>query len=149
MTEAERFEKYVSPEPNSGCWLWTGSGFDGYGNFAFRGKPTRAHRVSYTIYVGEIPSGLYVCHKCDVRACVNPDHLFLGTHEDNQADKARKGRGRCNDRHGSLHPMARLTEAQVLAIRADQRTQAAIAADYGITFQTVSDIKRRKRWGHL
>lgn len=92
----ERFMKFVSPEPNSGCWLWTGGTVQpgGYGVFAPRTSPqTTAHRVSWMLFVGPIPDGLQVCHHCDVRLCVNPDHLFLGTSQDNHSDMVRKKRG--------------------------------------------------------
>lgn len=95
----ERFMQYVSPEPNTGCWLWTGAlSKDGYGNFNLRRKTVRAHRLSYELFVKPIPTdvayhGICVCHKCDVRSCVNPDHLFLGTQLDNVLDMVEKGRG--------------------------------------------------------
>jgi len=144
----ERFEAKYIPEPNSGCWLWEGATLPyGYGQFAVRkGLMNLAHRVSWLLHRGEIPKGLNVLHKCDVPGCVNPDHLFLGTHADNVADKVSKGRGS----HGSRNGMSTLTEADVLAIRADPRTpQWVIAKDYGITQQTVSIIKTRKKWKHL
>ena len=79
-------------EKTASCWMWKGSTSHGYGNKMFRGKCWFAHRLIYTILKGEIPSGLNVCHICDVKLCVNPDHFFLGTDKDNQQDRRRKGR---------------------------------------------------------
>lgn len=98
----ERFMRNVSPEPNTGCWLWTGSLQKGYGAFCVDGKLNRAHRVSYVLFVGPLHKwtgyhDVCVCHKCDVPACVNPEHLFLGTQKANQRDKENKGRG--------IHPL--------------------------------------------
>jgi hypothetical protein len=77
------------------CWLWTrGKTSDGYGTFRVNGKPELAHRFSYRTHNGMIPSGILVCHTCDETRCVNPDHLFLGTQNDNMKDMAAKGRGR-------------------------------------------------------
>lgn len=88
----DRIIANVEPEPNSGCWLWTaGLGGSGYGALRY-GTPTRAHRVSYMVFVGPITDGLFVCHRCDTPLCVNPDHLFLGTAKDNAVDAMRKGR---------------------------------------------------------
>ena len=79
------------PDPN-GCWLWHESGAQGYGTLGFYGKKWLAHRLAWAAYKGTIPKGLHVLHKCDVRQCCNPDHLSLGTHQENMADMMRKGR---------------------------------------------------------
>lgn len=91
---AERFFEKVSPCPNTGCWLWTGSWTgNGYGCFWSGSRRYRAHRFSYEVACGPIPRGLGVLHKCDVRFCVNPDHLFIGTKQDNSTDMRIKARG--------------------------------------------------------
>ena len=88
-----RFNAKWTPDPGTGCWLWTASlTGPGYGQFGVKGRVELAHRVSYELHVGAIPDGLCVLHRCDVRHCVNPNHLFLGTHSDNSRDCVSKGR---------------------------------------------------------
>ena len=144
----ERFWKKVDKSTLSGCWEWMAYKLpQGYGRFRVAGRMQLAHRVSYELTHGPIPDGMFVCHRCDNRGCVNPDHLFLGTQADNLRDMREKGRAA--PVVGEAHGAARLTEADVLAIRADTRTQAAIAADYGVTQPLVNKIKRRKTWAHV
>lgn len=94
----EAFWRYVKKTKT--CWLWTASGSNGYGNFGAtftkNGKKVKktfqAHRFSYELHKGKIPKGMCVCHSCDNPPCVNPTHLFLGTHQANQSDMVKKGR---------------------------------------------------------
>lgn len=134
-----------------GCWLWQAGTFaSGYGIFRVGDKLLKAHRVAYELYFGPIPVGLCACHRCDVRACVNPGHLFLGTRKDNNAD--RDAKGRTNTPKGEAHGSARLTAAQVRAIRASARngkTHQSLAADYGVCRQNITDICLGRRWKHL
>lgn len=98
------FSDMFIPEPNSGCWLWIGACDSvGYGNFRIKNKSWKAHRFSWTIHNGIIPDGLFVLHKCDVRPCINPNHLFLGTHLDNMRDMHAKGRARCGGHRKRLY----------------------------------------------
>lgn len=152
-TTLERFEAKFEPCPITGCWLWNASTYPyGYGRFHLDGKTQYAHRVSYQLYVGEIPAGLFVCHKCDVKWCVKPDHFFIGTSADNMRDKTSKGRGKVPAQYGEKNSMSKLTEGQALEIyqrvHAGER-QTDLAAEYQIHQVTVSDIKRGYRWAHL
>jgi len=113
------------------------------------GKSGNASRTSYRVFNGPIAPGLHVLHQCDNPRCINPGHLFLGTHDDNMADKRAKKRGKSISRPGTKNPAAKLNETQVLAIRADARSQVAIAAEYGVSQMMISCIKRRTKWTHI
>ena len=141
-----RFADMYIPEPNSGCWLWTGpdAGY-GYGRVGADGGAMRAHRASWLLYRGDIPAGKIVCHKCDVRCCVNPDHLFLGSHDDNMRDMVRKGR--THKWAGIEKRQSKLTPEAVLAIRASGQTHRELAEQYGVNSSAISLAKSGKRWG--
>lgn len=98
------------------CWLWARSVTGGYGRVHYLGKDSKAHRVAYLLSRGAIPIGLMICHKCDVRICVRPAHLFLGTHLDNMADRNSKGRQSSGERHWlRKNPEARLLRSGELS----------------------------------
>lgn len=148
----ERFWQKVNK--TEACWLWTASTHEfGYGVIGCPDRPgrtLRAHRVSWEWAHGEIPKGLLVLHKCDVPACVNPDHLFLGTHKDNSDDKVSKGRqAKIGNGRGEESPNSKLTWEKVRDIRKRSEsgeTQRSIAARYGIDKSNVAAIIRKKTW---
>jgi len=143
----KRLEQYTSIDHASGCHLWIGPKREGYGRLKIQGKMIGVHRLVYSMSKGEIPSGMLVCHSCDTPACVNPEHLFLGSDKDNSDDKVSKGRqARCP---GELNGRAKLTAEQVLRIRNDNRLLKEIAADYGVTLSVISHIKTRRSWKHI
>ncbi len=143
-----RFEKKYISEPNTGCWLWIGGCTGrGYGTMHLT-NPRRmvgAHVVSYMLFRGDVPTGLDVRHTCDVVCCVNPEHLVLGTRKQNMADAKARGR----HAHGSRCGQAKITEQDVINIRADKRSQSQIAKQYGLSQATVSVLINRKTWKHV
>lgn len=164
MMVRERFDSKFIPEPTTGCWLWTAAVTSQcYGRFSVGRKTLRAHRVAYELYIGIIPDGLHVLHKCDQPPCVNPEHLFLGTHADNTADMCAKGRqarvrGDTNGTRlhpervvrGESHHSAKLTEEQVRAIRAAEGLSHQCLADaYGVSRPHISYIRSSKKWAHI
>ena len=148
----KRFEDKIdrSGGPDA-CHEWQEGLRSGYGRFWYEGKSVGAHRFAYEMEYGPIPEGAYVLHSCDNKKCVNPAHLRVGTPQDNMDDKMERGRG--NPVQGINHPGAKLTEAQVLEIRAvysrGGRTQRSLATEYGIAQSLVSMIVNRRLWGHL
>jgi hypothetical protein len=143
----EAFEARVKPNP-TGCLEWTGAKIkDGYGMIKVGGVSTLAHRFSYERHVSAIPSDRKVLHTCDNPSCVNPDHLFLGTDQDNVDDMFAKGRGR--KASGEAHGRTKLTETDVLAIKSDPRKYRDIATAFGIGKSTVGYIKSGKNWPHV
>lgn len=151
----ERFEEKFLPEPNSGCWLWTAScGTSGYGQIGrgVRGAPPlMAHRASWEIYRGIIPNGLCVCHKCDNRLCVNPDHLFLGSDAENLRDARNKGRFDVaySNRRGEGGPNSRLKTTDVLKIIASTEPNNVLAQTFNTSSVNICQIKSGVRWRWL
>lgn len=144
-TTIERFEAKYIPVTETGCWLWIGGHYrNGYGTFTMPHRTScKAHRASWVLHNGSIPEDLQVLHKCDVRACVNPNHLFLGTNADNRIDCVKKGR--------MNHP-ARLTVEQVKEIRsmrASGVTTQILSDKFQISAGYVRAIVLRRNWAHV
>lgn len=135
-------------DSGSGCHIWLGACTnDGYGTIRFRCKPSRTHRVAWELKNGPIPPGLLVLHKCDVPKCVNPDHLFLGTQQENMNDMVRKKRDRpCR---GARQPHAKLTDSAVREIRSSSENQYILADRYGVSQGTITRVKTRRGWAHV
>lgn len=139
-------------QPN-GCWEWNlNIREDGYGGVVARdGKKSLAHREAWKITHGEIPSKMEICHRCDNRKCINPDHLFMGTHTDNMRDMRQKERHKPHI--GSKHGMAILDESKVQAIRQEYRTGnftlQQLADINGVTIHAIWRVVHRKNWKHI
>ncbi len=148
MAIRNNLESAYEPITESGCWIWMRAlSSSGYGTLQVDGKTVLAHRHMYETCAGTIPEGMHVLHKCDIRCCVNPAHLFLGTNADNVADRVAKGRQ--SPLQGEQHGNAKLTEAQVISIREDHRTLRVIGEEYGVTLSNVFLIRHRAAWGHI
>ena len=154
-TTEERFWSKVNKTDD--CWLWTGKiNATNYGQILSNGKYIKVHRYSWVLHYGEIPEidgsdirGTCVLHKCDTPACVNPDHLFIGTHSDNMRDMASKSRGM--SLKGSEIGTSKLSDKDVLEIRSKYPSvmQSVLAEEYGVSQPVISKIVRRERWTHI
>lgn len=132
------------------CWIWKGAKISGYGTFKCGFRSQKAHRISWLILRAVIPNGMDVLHKCDNPACVNPNHLFLGTDLDNARDRVSKGRQ--YDLKGHKHPLTKLTEADVLKIR-ELATKGfgntRLGKRFGVCGSAIGHIVHRKNWKHI
>lgn len=147
MSLDEKLAFWSSRMPN-GCLEWHGSlNEDGYGILYVDGASRMAHKVSLEHAEGPLPKGICACHKCDNRICIDPDHLFPGTRRQNNADMVAKGRNTAPQ--GEAHFRAKLTDADVRAIRVSDDAHRVIAANFGVTHGLVGQIKRRTIWRHL
>lgn len=132
-------------EKTDSCWIWkAGKNPDGYGMMFYHGKYKGAHRISWSIHHGDIPDGLCVLHRCDVRNCVNPEHLFLGNHKKNMEDMCRKGRHALGNR--------KLTDSNVIEIKKLielGNQNLTIARKFNMDPSTISNIRYGKHWSNL
>lgn len=141
------FDAKWSMDPETGCWMWTAAKTQhGYGKLANgKGGWTLAHRASWGLHRGHPPEGMCVLHKCDTPACVNPDHLFLGSHQDNMRDRDRKRRGI----HGTRHPSAKLNPKLAREIRELSSVgwrKCELARAYGVTAPSIGKILEGRSW---
>lgn len=151
---AEKFHSRAMPEPNSGCWLWTGTyDREGYGRIyiASLQKYVRAHRLSMILHGRSIPDGMLVLHKCDNPTCVNPDHLWAGTNRENIEDRFVKGRSAVSDKIF----LTKLTEADVMEIRRSYVPRSklygarALARKYGVGEGAIHNALSHRTWAHV
>jgi HNH endonuclease len=152
MTLQDRFDAKYIPEPNSGCWLWTAAALQsGYGILCLdlaippKNKERLAHRISWILKNGEIPSGMHVLHRCDMPCCVNPDHLFLGTSKDNTHDQMKKQRMPL----GEGRRFAKLHEEAVRQIRTSDKSDIALAKQFGVSDSAVWMVRSGRTWKHV
>lgn len=133
-----------------GCWVWQlALGPGGYGTIRYQGGNIAAHRLAYMVATGtpRPPRHIDICHRCDVRPCVNPAHLFAGTRKENMADCIRKGRfSPVPVLSGDASPNSKLTSAQVALIRSDGRPGRALARAYGVDKGTIASIRKGLTW---
>lgn len=153
-TAAKRFWAKVTC--TSGCWWWTGALRNGYGviKLPARRSPTYAHRLAYLLAFGVDPGSLFVCHTCDQRRCVRPEHLFLGTSADNMRDARMKGRVADPPPalRGTAHHLSKLTPAAIDVIRATPRRYGSgrqLARRFGVSESTISCVRRGLTWRHI
>lgn len=151
VSPTDLYHRYIVVTPD--CWQWKGKADrKGYGTFTttWSGEKTTywAHRFSWEMHNGPILNGLHVLHHCDTPSCTNPDHLFLGTHQDNMRDMAIKGR----NAHGSRSPSAKLTEESVHCILSMLKSgvpDSEVAATYSVHRRTITDIRLNRTWRHI
>lgn len=149
----DRIMRSSIPEPNCGCWLWTGTiknSVSPYGSITIGSRSDgtrrteRAHRYAYRVIKGEIPQGMEVCHHCDVPSCVNPDHLWLGTKQENAADRDRKGRNK--PQFGEVNGQSRLSLSDVAEIRASPMGCRRLSRAYGVDKKTIQRVRNGTHW---
>jgi len=152
-TPLERFALKYKLNTRTNCWVWSGDTNDrGYGIFRYQDRRQRAHRVAWLLYRGKISLGKCVLHKCDNPPCVNPKHLYVGTHQQNMKDMALRGRARGGRLLGEHNGFSKFIAAEVHLIRdwsANGKTNKWIADYFKVTPGAISHIVTRKNWTHI
>jgi hypothetical protein len=154
MIDKDKFLSRVEPTTESGCWIWSGATLKGGYGICYDGvKSVTAHRLSYRLFKGEIPSDKMVLHTCDVRCCVNPNHLYLGSHSDNMKDRSDRGRTASGHKTTSYmgvgHHKAKLCENDVRFIKASDFTQTKLAEMFSVSIAAIGYIKTGRNWKHI
>lgn len=135
---------------NTGCWIWTGTKINrGYGSMLWERRYHLTHRLAWMSTKGNIPKGLQVLHHCDVKACVNPDHLFVGTQKQNMADMDEKGRRRNGPSPGEKNGIAKLTARRVRQARSSDKPHRFFAEKFGVSIALISLVRLRRIWKHI
>jgi len=144
---SEKIERLSVKIPESGCWIWIGSlNLGGYGKTGLgKGFGISAHRASYEEKFGKIPNGLMALHSCDVKCCVNPDHIFLGTQQDNMDDKVSKNRQANGEKHG----MSKLKEEEAKEIKYSKEETNILASRFNCSKVTIRQIRQGLFWKHI
>lgn len=148
IPEIERF--FSSVDKTESCWNWTGyCDANGYSRITIRSELFLGHVLSYLLHYGPIPDKLHVCHSCDNPKCVNPKHLWLGTHQENMKDRNEKGRCGVSGRYGEDINTSKLTEEQVREIRScveKGAKQTQMAKRFGVSRSTINSLIKRRTW---
>lgn len=150
-TIAQDFDSYWIENQQTGCWEWQrAKTAAGYGNFRASDGIVLSHRFSYERTHGAIPDGMFVLHRCDNRSCVNPSHLFLGSHADNMRDMKDKGRANGGGLGGEFNGQSKLTYEKVAEIKtlwaAGQTSQHKLASKFGVSQKIIHNIVTGKAW---
>lgn len=128
------------------CIEWSGAKkSSGYGHVTINKKQLMVHRLAYRLFLGQIPNDKLVCHSCDNKLCINPSHLFLGSHKDNSQDASKKGLLS----FGSRRYNAKFDESVALKIKTSNKKSRFLAEKYGVCLQTIRNIKAGRRWRHV
>ena len=146
----KRFYDKIDIKSETECWNWRACKLNGYGQFKVSGKTTSAHRYMYELVKGRIPKGIHVLHTCDNPSCVNPNHLFLGTHKENMEDKVRKGR--MVDISGEKCGTSKLKETDILIIRELSEkgySGVMLSTLFLVTPGAINQILNRRTWRHI
>lgn len=154
--DEDRFWEKAEPIPLAGCWVWTGTlSNNGYGTFRIGSltdgtrRNISAHRYAAELCYGAIPAGMQALHHCDNKLCVNPEHLYVGSHSDNMRDAVKRGRTGGVSLPGEKNPNAKLSAQQVLRIRASEKSQSELAQEFGVSSTQISWIKSGRSWASL